>query len=94
MNAYRTNSAEAPAAGSPASEIVAGGRLIRKGATGHGCRVPGWFSRWRHGVRLGDKWECACGAVWVWTRWEHAPDAGHEVGLCNDCWVSEGRCRR
>jgi hypothetical protein len=31
------------------------------GPPAHRCRPPGWWRRWRDGVRPGAIWRCACG---------------------------------
>src|ERR1700716_2025048 len=33
----------------------------REGPPTHSCQPPGWWRRWRDGVRDGAIWRCACG---------------------------------
>lgn len=39
-------------------------------ATPHRCRPPGWWQRWRDGVKAGAIWRCSCGARYEFRPWE------------------------
>jgi hypothetical protein len=42
----------------------------KEGPYRHRCNPPGWWRRWRDGVRPGAIWRCACGERYEFRPWE------------------------
>ena len=45
-------------------------RLSGDQPTPHRCRPPGWWRRWRDGVKGGAIWRCSCGVRYEFRPWE------------------------
>jgi hypothetical protein len=56
----------------PVPALMGGDPYERLSGNGppHRCRLPGWWRRWRDGVKPGAIWRCSCGLRYEYRPWE------------------------
>jgi len=61
-------------------------KLANPQAHPHHCWLPGWWRRWRDGVRDGAIWQCECGLKYEYRPWEIVYGGVYRAGQNTAPW--------